>query len=194
MLPEESYPISAYGARGFYTSNDKSLLNYPDCDTIFKVDSLSLTPYCVLKAGTQSLKSCFKANGINRKTLLVKNREYRKGKNHVFDNVMLLPDYFEDNKLKKIEFKINHRYYSFIQGKNEKHAIYGKLKNDLLGSAINFKSYNHKYGTIGYIVAEGALSTDLDVLERNSGNVSQQLQDDIKNADPEGNPIIVFLK
>ena len=94
----KDFPLTISNGSGFFEVENKLLLNYPNCDTIFQFKGLAMTPYLVMEAGEYSFLSYAKKNGINSRNLM----KYLVPDNGIenFKNIVIPQIYFEDIKLR----------------------------------------------------------------------------------------------
>lgn len=195
-LPSKNYPSIANYNSGFLKIENKLLLNYPNCDTIFQIEGSSIIPYLAIDSNKHSFYSNVLKNNFTNKNMFLSYVNYIGGKNNLYDNVLFPATYFEDKKLKIFEFTFNKHLYRFLKrkSKSEEIQILGSIDNDLFGSYISLMGYDNNYGTIGVVNPESMLKADLDLARKNQQYISDQLISVMKNANETINPYIIFLK
>lgn len=193
-LPFKDYPKITNLETGFLTIEDKLLLNYPNCDTIYQLDALSLKPYLAIKTKDKSFATYAKQNNVgfnNRRGFLSKII------NNTDDNIknLIIPTtYFEDEKIIQFNFMNEGRTRFLIKSKSQldSQPQIGYLYNDFVRIPLNLRLYNEKYGTIATASLRAIINTELHQIENNA-SISTNLIDNINAMNYDSNPFIFFL-
>lgn len=196
FLPFKSHPVLSYHNSTFFKINNRLLLNYPNCDTIFQFKGLSINPYFAIKTENNSFYKYAKSIDLSPSGRIATNMKIRRDRSKEFENVILPRNYFEDDKIQLFKFMRNGRPHRLIIDKihNVCQPVIGRLHNDFFLSTITLFGYDKDYGTYGIITPEGILSAPSDWLEDNKEFISEQLIQSICQAEPNNNPYIIFLK
>ncbi len=194
-LPYSYYPSFTYFDSGFQKAGNNLLLNYPNCDTIFKLKDEKIIPHFAIETGKHSFYACVFNNEItNRRDLSKAFKGYRHRQNNLYEDVLIPGIYFEDDKLKCFEFGFNQKsYYLFkIKSLNDS-TIIGSINNDFFYSYISLVGYNNEYGTVGIVSTESMLYANINQSIEKKLCISEDLLLSIKNFKHNNNPFIIFL-
>ncbi len=196
-FPNDLYPLTVKNATSFFYIENKLLLNYPNCDTIFQFENLNLKPYIVLETGQYSFYSFIKRNNLKSKDVLTYLMPGNNG-NEDFKNVIIPQIYFEDNKIRTFSFLRNNSLRLIFQIKdlNNNEPLLGFLNDNITGFPINMKLYDNHFGSISVVNSSQIVKADLNLIEKNRTkvNISSQLIQEIRNTDMDCNPFIIFYK
>lgn len=194
LFPHSNYPVLTNYGNNFIEFEGKTLLSYPCCDTIFQINNLEIKPYLIIESGQHSFKLYSDIKKLNPSNNIHHLMSYRKNKE--LKETLIPVRFFEDNKLQLFGFRYNNRFREFVKNKaNSQKDIYlGKIYNDFFKSPIKLVGYHPNYGTIGIASAEAIAKADICLMDKNKDNISSVLVKDIKQANIDGNPFVVFLK
>ena len=194
LFPYDDYPTFSNYECGFYNSHDNLLLNYPNCDTVFHIDGIQLSPYLVLETKNKSYKSYVRETNILPEERVFFNRRNIKDKRFSFKDIIIPFTYFEDNKIKTFSFMENEQYYRCLNSKNQSSvsSSLGYIVDDISGFPINFRFYNREYGTINIVSPRALIKAKFDILDKNKKRIGSKLLEDIRTADVDCNPFVLF--
>lgn len=196
LLPFIDYPTLTNYECGFSKSCNNLILNFPNSDTIFAVSDLELIPYAVLDTNNETYKSYLRRMNIKPGERVFFNDPNNDDERFAFKNIVIPLTYFEDNKVKIFSFFENGNYYKSFNTceQDTNSSAIGYLLDDISGFPINFKTSNKEYGTINIVSPRAIVKAKLDTLEKNKAVIAPELVEDIKKADIDCNPFILFYK
>lgn len=191
-LQKKNYPSLELYDTGFLKFDNKLLLNYPNCDTIFQIKDKFIEPYLAISTGQSSLSLYLRNNGYNNKDFW----NYAQEKNNLFENIIFPGIYFEDDKLKSFQVRFNRMSFSFLKSKlhNNEPTRIGYIENDIFKSPVSIVGYDKNYGTIGIINSRSLIGANFQIAMKSKQIISDQLMQLIKFPNPSSNPCIIFLK
>jgi len=68
----------------------------------------------------------------------------------------------------------------------------GYIVDDISGFPINFRFYNREYGTINIVSPRALIKAKFDILDKNKKRIGSKLLEDIRTADVDCNPFVLF--
>lgn len=194
-LKSEEYPSVVNYDSGFLKFKNRLLLNYPNCDTIFQIIGTQIKPYLILDSGVHSYYSNINKNELKLQDLNTAFNNYYRRKNNLFDNVVFPRIFFEDDRLITFEFSFDRKIYKFLKVKSNENTVpfIGYMFNDLFRIPISLVGYSEEYGTLGIIDAERMLNVEIELIEKNSQFLSENLISAFRNIDGNENPYVLIL-
>ena len=195
LFPSNIHPVYSYNKQCFLKYDNKIKINYPSCNKIYEIVGDAIKPELEITNCNLSFSEYVVENKIDQKQIF--NHIINSKNSNMLKDIMISCDYFENEKLIKLKYKLNNRSKLLFLLKNREDTLKRIfLKNDFSRVGLNFSNYYNQYGTVGYINSEtvSKYKGNFNLFSKYKEKFSIQLIESINNSTPDKNPIIIFIK